>query len=185
MEPITMTALALAQHAGPWLVKLLTGSDKAADVAGKVVDVAKAVTGQVDGDKALAAIEVDPNLALQFKVKVEDNKVELERLALQAAQAVNTTMQAEAASEHWPTYSWRPAIGFSVAFNVAITSVVVAIAFAGVILFNRPADALAHIPAMIGAMAALIGVVSPILGIAAWFRGKMQADPSIPTSNRG
>lgn len=31
----------------------------------------------------------------------------------------------------------------------------------------------------------IIGVVSPILGIASWFRGRMQADPAIPTINRG
>lgn len=183
MDPLTI-AMGLAQFA-PSIVKWLTGSDKAGDVAEKVVDIAKTVTGQDQPDAALKAIQADPNLALQFKTKIEENKVELERLAVEAAKAVNTTMQAEASSEHWPTYSWRPAIGFAVALNVAITSLVVAVAFAGVILFSRPADALAHIPAMIGAMAALIGVVSPILGIAAWFRGKMQADPSIPTNNRG
>jgi hypothetical protein len=34
-------------------------------------------------------------------------------------------------------------------------------------------------------VAGIIAVVSPILGIASWYRGKMQADPSIPTNNRG
>jgi hypothetical protein len=38
---------------------------------------------------------------------------------------------------------------------------------------------------MIGAMSALIGVTMPVLGIASYFRGKMQADPSVPTDNRG
>jgi hypothetical protein len=38
---------------------------------------------------------------------------------------------------------------------------------------------------MVGSMAALVGVVAPILGIASWFRGKAQADPAIATSNKG
>lgn len=132
----------------------------------------------------VAEIQLKQRLA-ELGVDMEKLGVELERIAAQAAESVNKTMQTEAAAEHWPTYSWRPAIGFAVAVNVVITSVVVALAFGGVILFARPADPLSHVPAMIGAMAALIGVVSPILGIAAWFRGRMQADPKIPTVNRG
>ena len=34
---------------------------------------------------------------------------------LAAITAVNATMQAEAKSEHWPQYSWRPTIGFTFA----------------------------------------------------------------------
>lgn len=40
--------------------------------------------------------------------------------------------------------------------------------------------------AMLGAMAMLLtGVAAPILGVASYWRGKMQADPAIPTLNRG
>lgn len=183
MDPITI-AMGLAQFV-PQLVKWISGSDKAEAVATKAIDIARQVTGAETGDAALRALQASPDLVVQYRKAVLDQELEFQRLAVAAAAAVNTTMQAEAAAEHWPTYSWRPAIGFAVAANVAITSLVVGLAFAGVILFNRPADQLAHIPAMIGAMAALIGVVVPILGIASWFRGKMQADPTTPTDNRG
>jgi hypothetical protein len=45
MDPITI-GMALAQFA-PSLIKIFTGSDKAADVAGKVVDIAKTAGQQV------------------------------------------------------------------------------------------------------------------------------------------
>lgn len=111
--------------------------------------------------------------------------IDLERLAVANAADVNKSIQAEAAAEHWPTYSWRPSIGFAVALNVLMTSVTVALAYVMVIFGEKKPEYLNYLPAMIGAMAALVGVVAPILGIASWFRGKAQADPSINTVNRG
>lgn len=65
MDPISI-GLALAQFA-PSLIKYFTGSDKAADVAGKVIDIAKTVTGAPDGAAALAVIQADPNKVLEFR----------------------------------------------------------------------------------------------------------------------
>jgi hypothetical protein len=62
---------------------------------------------------------------------------------------------------------------------------VVLVAYVGVMFFGVNPQVLSYLPQMLGAMAALVGVASPILGIASWFRGKMQADPSVPTVNRG
>lgn len=114
-----------------------------------------------------------------------DAGVDLERLAVANAADVNKTMQAEAGSEHWPTYSWRPAIGFAVAIDLVASVLVVLVSYVGVMFFKVDAQALNYLPAMLGAMAALVGVASPILGIASWFRGKMQADPAVATVNRG
>jgi hypothetical protein len=47
------------------------------------------------------------------------------------------------------------------------------------------ATAVSALPTALGALAAINATVLPVLGIASWFRGKMQADPSIPTTNRG
>lgn len=82
-------ALALAEMAGqlaPTIAGWLGGS-KAADVATKVVDVAKAVTGQPTGDAALAAIQADPNLAMQYQKAMLDNQLQMAQVAGQNAQA--------------------------------------------------------------------------------------------------
>ena len=182
MDPLSI-AFALAQFA-PAALKWMTGSDKAAEVAAKVIDIATTVTGKSDGQAALEELKVNPQAVLDFRKAVLDQEVELEKIAASNAAAVNQTMQIEAASERWPSYSWRPAIGFAVALNVAITSAVVGLSFSLVILFARDPKPLEYIPAMIAAMAALIGVVAPILGIASWFRGKAQADPAIPPAKQ-
>ena len=155
MNPITI-ALGLSQFA-PVIAKWITGSDKAADIAGKVVDIAKTVTGKAEPDQALAAIQTDPAAALQFKTAVLAQQTELERLAVANASDVNRTMQAEAASEHWPTYSWRPAIGFSVALAVVLSVLTVFLAY-GAALFGGRSEGLAALP---GVLAAVAGIAIP------------------------
>lgn len=175
--------LALMQFA-PMLAGLLGGKNAEA-VADKVVGIAQAVTGTTSGTAALGALQGNPELVAKFNEAVLAQEVELNRLAAKNAEDVNATMRAEVAAEHWPSYSWRPMIGFAVAIDLVGSAVVVLVAYVGVIFFKVPAESLAYLPGMLGAMAALVGVASPILGIASWFRGKMQADPNVPTVNRG
>jgi len=184
MDPISI-AMALGQFV-PQIVKWVTGSDKAEQVAQKAIDIAQVVTGQPTGDAALKALQADPNLVLKYRQAVLDQEIEFQKLAVENAADVNKSMQAEAGSEHWPTYTWRPLVGFAVAFNTFASGILVLMVFGPVMLGNTPAaQAIANLPLALGALAAVNGTVLPILGIASWFRGKMQADPTIPTINRG
>jgi len=88
---------------------------------------------------------------------------------IRAVEAVNRTMQSEAASDHWPTYSWRPFLGFSAGF-IIIFSYIVAPTFE---LKPVPIDAQVWL------------FLTAVLGVASYFRGKAQADPNVPTDNRG
>jgi hypothetical protein len=182
MDLITI-AMGLAQFV-PQLTKWISGSDKAEEVAQKAVDIAKAVTGRSTGDDALTDLRANPDLVLAFRKAVLDQSVEFERLAVANAKDVNETMRAEAAAEHWPSYSWRPSIGFAVAADITLCGLTVFAAYV-VAMITGKAEHLQYIPGMLAAMAGIIGVAMPVLGIASWFRGKMQADPSIPTINRG
>jgi hypothetical protein len=83
--PLIPIAMALAQFA-PMIAGWLGGS-KAEDVASKVVGVAQAVTGQSAPDAALAAIQADPNLALQFQKAVLEQQVQLAQINTQSIQA--------------------------------------------------------------------------------------------------
>lgn len=104
----------------------------------------------------------------ELRIKAIDAGIELDKLAVQNAGDINKTMQAEAAADHWPTYSWRPFIGFM--FGAYIASLWV-LPLAG----KSPAVLAPDVVLTIGA----------ILGVASFFRGKAQADPRIPTDNRG
>jgi hypothetical protein len=144
-------------------------------------EVARALTSNPEAAVKLRQLEVERQTRFE-ELATEQAKAEI-AAAVQSAGDVNKTMQAEAGSEHWPTYSWRPAIGFAVALAVVLAVLTVFVAY-GAAIAGR-AEGLQHLPAILAAVAGIIGVVSPILGIASWFRGRMQADPSVPTINRG
>lgn len=175
--PLIPIAMALAQFA-PMIAGWLGGS-KAEGIAGKVVGIAQAVTGQSAPDAALAAIQSDPALSLQFQQAVMAQQAQLAQIAADVekaelaadtanTQAVNATMQVEAKGDHWPSYSWRPFIGFT--FGLYIMS-----------LFILP---LFHVqPITLSADMTL--TIGAILGVASFFRGKAQADPRISTDGRG
>jgi hypothetical protein len=172
MDLITV-AMGLSQFA-PSLVKWITGSDKAEEVAKVAVDVAQQITGTKTSDEAIKALQASPEMVLAYRKAMLDQEVTFQQLAVQNASDINDTMRAEAASEHWPTYTWRPAIGLAVAFDVAACSVAVVLVY-GLAMYSGETSALQYLPGMLAAMAGLIAVVSPILGIASWFRGKMQS----------
>lgn len=121
-----------------------------------------------------------------IKLRIEEGKIDLgmEQLAQQNATDVNKTMQVEAASDHWPTYTWRPFIGATFGISFLFVTFLCCLLAWKAIVGGKP-EAMALIPQLIGAFAALFAVPMPILGIASWFRGKMQADPAVQTDNRG
>jgi hypothetical protein len=146
-------------------------------------------------DAVNEALKTNPDAAVKLAQIESDERVKLQGLLLDQAKAelaaetqttsdVNKTMQVEAAAEHWPTYGWRPAIGFAVALAVLLSVLTVFVAY-GAAIFKGDATGLQHLPGILMAVSGIIAVVSPILGIASWFRGKMQADPNVPTTNRG
>jgi hypothetical protein len=130
-----------------------------------------------------AAIQADPQAAAKIlqadnefklaamRIELEETKARLEGMATQV-KSVNETMQGESNSEKWPQYSWRPAVGFSVAILALLVGLTVIVSYIGVMYFKIDAAILAQLPSMLGAVAAIIATISPILGIAAWFRGK-------------
>lgn len=81
MGPLIPIAMELAQFV-PGIIKLLTGSDKAAEVADKVVGIAQAVTGTSDGSSALDAIKADPNKILEFQQAMAAQQADMEKAYL-------------------------------------------------------------------------------------------------------
>jgi hypothetical protein len=194
VDPITI-AMGLAELV-PNIMKWFGGGDSAVATAQKVVDIAQKVTGTASGEDALAAVKENPTLALQLQTEIDRNKealaqisqaVTLAEIAADQANtaAVNNTMQSEAKSDHWPTYSWRPFIGFCFGLMGLVSGITVAACYLGVMFFGENAAVLAQLPGMIGAEAGVMATMAPVLGIASYFRGKMQADPRVPTDNRG
>lgn len=101
MDPLTI-AMGLAQFA-PQIVRWITGSDKAADAAGKVVEVAQAVTGRQGAD-VLEALRADPALVLKFREAVMAQEAELDRFYLADRQDAR---KRDTAYVQAGRYNWR------------------------------------------------------------------------------
>jgi uncharacterized coiled-coil protein SlyX len=148
-------------------------------------------------DAVQQALATDPEAAVKLR-EIESNQiVQLQQLAVQQAQNdlaaetqriqdVNNTMQAEDKSDHWPTYSWRPFIGFVFGSNLAVMSLIAILTYVAQ-LCGAPgaSSAVASLPQLVGVLGAANGAALPILGVASYFRGKMQADQNVQTDNRG
>ena len=136
--------------------------------------LAAAITGNSDTkpEDVLATLTASSDALLKAKEFEQTHQEVMLKMQIDAEvaglQAVNITMQTEAKSDHWPTFSWRPFIGFMFGFYVA--SLWILPLFKVTPVMMTPDITLA---------------VGGILGVASWFRGKAQADPKIPTDNRG
>lgn len=171
----------LLKKAMPWIGAAATGNVPAlvgmaataiSDVIGLPVEpnqraIETAVTTATP-DQILAMKKADNDFALKMQALGFESLDKLNSHLADAAGEVNATMRAEAAAEHWPTYSWRPFIGF--VFGLYIASLFL------LPLFGKQ-------PAVMSTEMVLC--IGGILGIASFYRGKMQADPTIPTINRG
>lgn len=118
MDPITV-AMGLAQFV-PGIIKWITGSDKAEQAAGKVVEIAQVVTGKSTGAEALAAIRGDPALVLQFRQSVMANEADLDKAFLADRQ---NARQRDVAYVQAGRYNWRADILAVLAVGGLVTCV--------------------------------------------------------------
>ena len=141
-----------------------------ADKLGASAETVDAVTAAITGlnetpEGRIKLAEIDAAL----RIHALETGIDLERLALQNSSDVNKTMQVEATSEHWPSYSWRPYCGF--VFGTMFLGVYFVLPLAKIPVPVIPVEAWAAMGA--------------VLGVASWFRGKAQADPANPMQNKG
>lgn len=159
--------------AAPALVGLFDSDDEStvSKVARSAADVAKAVTGKDTEADALAALEADPALMIEYQRITAEKAVALYQEETKRLQSVNATMRVEAKSDKWWVSGWRPFWGFcsAIAFMV-VTALCCWLAYEAIA--KGRAEALTMIPQLVGAMATLFAIPGAILGVASWHRGK-------------
>ncbi len=107
-------------------------------------------------DQVAQKIMADPKLYIDLQRQAMEHEALLADIEAKKLATVNTTMQAEAASEHWPQYSWRPFNGFL--YGPAIILIYFCLP-----LFDK---AIPSVPEWIW-----MGWAA-VLGVATWDRGK-------------
>lgn len=159
--------------------------------------IASALGTAGDPDNVSAALLTNPDAAVKLRQIEASRQQALGEIAMQAeanrltaeAQnmaAVNATMQVETKSEHWASWMWRPLIGFSLAFNVAMSTILALAVYIPVMFGSQNMTvALSSLPGVLGVLGVLGGTTLPVLGVASYFRGKAQADPMNPAQVKG
>lgn len=147
-------------------------------------DRVKAMLEGMPPEKLVEMKKIDADLQVRLAQLGYDSLYKIEELNARADEAVNKSIQAEAISEHWPTYAWRPFIGF--VFGITFIFVAGLCCYLGYLAVIENNDkAMTMIPAIVTSFTTLFGIPGAILGVSAYFRGKMQSEPTIPTINRG
>jgi len=92
MAPLVPVAIELLASTVPALIKYF-GGEHEAEIAEKVISVAKQVTGKETPDAATAAINADPELSLKFQETILSQELELRKLSLREKELYVTDVQ--------------------------------------------------------------------------------------------
>lgn len=106
--------------------------------------------------EAVGAFKADPTKVAELEANLNLAVLQTESALVQA---VNSTMQAEAKSEHWLQWSWRPMFGYTGA-GILINNYILLPYFAklGIVPITVPSEVWLMLMA--------------VLGVAAWTRGQ-------------
>jgi hypothetical protein len=126
-------ALSLASQFAPGIVQYFTGSEKAAAVAGKVLDIAQVVTGAPTADAAAAMIAADPAKQLEFQQSVLAAETDLAKA--QYADMASARHLQEVALQQDDLFSKRFIYMFAAAWSVFT------MLYATLVTFYTPATA--------------------------------------------
>lgn len=131
-----------------------------------------------DDEVSLALSSPDAQVKIkqaEYDFKTQQGAQQLQQSAqdIDLAKTVNATIQAEAKSEHWLQWAWRPIWGIiaAVAFGF-VCAMTCFLAYKAVMLHDSAA--MTMIPAFISSMTLLFGVPGAILGITAWGRNQLK-----------
>ncbi len=156
-------------------------------IAGGAISLVTSALGMDENStpiQVLQEITKNPGKLNELKKLEENNKQEIQKMLIESGRVrmqeeskriltVNQTMQAEAKSEHWIQWSWRPVWGLvSAASFMGVIILIGIICYQAISKDNLPA--LNAIPLIIGAFTTLFSIPAGILGIAAYGRNKLK-----------
>lgn len=106
MAPFIAAALPALIEAAPSLIRIFgkgEQSEKNAQAAEKVVEIAKQVTGESTAEGAVTAIQEDPEIAAKFREEVHANRLELAELSEKSfAEAREFAKEYAGQPRNWP-----------------------------------------------------------------------------------
>jgi hypothetical protein len=173
--PFVPLALAAAEFA-PRLVSLIAGED-AGDVAEKVVDTVKQVTGHSDPHEAVEALKADPELQIKFRQVAADLEVRILEANNERLRTINKTMRAEATSGDGYVRRWRPTFGYSMcaAWVIQVIGSIAAIIYAVVFETTEAALIITAVGEANAATVPMWGIALTVIGVSVTKRSQDKA----------
>lgn len=110
--------------------------------------------------EAVSAFKADPTKVIELEASLEQASLTFQASVIAS---VNATMQAEAKSEHWIQWSWRPMFGYT-ACAILVNNYILLpyLQHVGITPISVPSEVWLMIMA--------------VLGVAAWTRGQSQIE---------
>jgi len=117
----------------------------------------------------IGAFKADPTVKAQLEAELAKATVALEMQIAQSeaavVDAVNKTMQAEAGSDHWLQWSWRPLVGYSFVATIANNYILMP-------YFQKWLTPIAIPAEVFYAWLAILGVTAGFRGLKQWQQSK-------------
>lgn len=123
MAPIILAALKIAASFAPQLLESTAGDE----VAGKVVEIAQAVTGAANPDNAFEVLKADPQKALEFQQSILAAEVDIKKAEL--ADIASARHLQEVALQQEDLFSKRFVYYFAAAWSLFTMYYISAITF--------------------------------------------------------
>lgn len=149
VAPLLVPAVSLVAEFIPDLLRLFK-NDKAAEVAEKVGELAKKVTGKEEISEASEMIRADPEMAVKFKELILNNQLELEKLSIERERLYVSDVQDARKYRDERTF-W---LGVAVMLTFLITVILVLYGAYGIVVGVVEIDA-----ALFAAVSGLIGTI--------------------------
>lgn len=86
-------------------------------------------------------------------------------------------------NEHWSQRTWRPALAFAVSFYILSLGGILLVSYTAAALTGTRVELLKELPGLITASAAFMAVITPVIGVAAWWRGKQKLEKPDESGN--
>ncbi len=159
--------------------------------ANGILDIAKKVTGITDSTGAMTALKNRPELIVQFKESVLNFQLKMEQENSKQIESVNKTMRAEAKSEHWMQWAWRPFNGFAFGITIILGYIVPALVNIWLAAGNYTIEVITAAPFLgaepiVNEVARVVPIAKipefvlvawgAILGVTSWTRGTKQTE---------
>lgn len=153
--------------------------------------IASAAKGMADGvfsgiDQIIKDFKLPPEQQLAYDAKMAELRVQAEQNSMkfesELVQAVNQTMQAEAKSEHWLQWSWRPLNGYALAIG-SLASVIGTLWLCYQAVVAKDPGALNALPTLVTSITMVLAIPGAVCGVTAWHRGMNQIEQTKKTGS--